>query len=106
MNNKITNNIVDVLVRLDNEAKTFKPSDNEAKTFKPLNKEYIVRLCAIQNILEKVSEDFGENYMIYVFALTCKKLGHTLGPLHSKTVKKLISKGFKIENVGHIISLK
>ena len=43
MNSKITKNIIDVLVRLD----------KEAKNFEPLDEEYIRRGRAIKCILEK-----------------------------------------------------
>lgn len=96
MNSKITKNIIDVLVRLD----------NEAKNFEPLDVEYIRRGCAIKCILEKVSEDFGEDYMIKIFTKTCKRLGHTLSPLHSQTIQKLMSKGFTVGKIHHAVSLK
>jgi len=44
--------------------------------------------------------------MIKIFTKTCKKMGHTLSPLHSQTIQKLMSKGFTVGKIHHAVSLK
>ena len=88
--------IVDVLMRLD----------NEAKEYEAMHEEYIRRAQAIKNILDKVKEDFGSEAVGQLVTLTSEKLGHTLGPLHFTIVKELINIGFKVNNTSTIISFK
>ena len=83
----IKNNIVQVLIRLDNEARI--PNIEAA--------EFSRRGQAITKILEKIETDFGEEFMWQMFAITNKKLGHSLGPLDLSFVKRLMKLGYVIK---------
>lgn len=85
---QIINNIISTLVRLDNESK----EPNITAT------EFARRGEAIKRILNKIESDFGSDFFVYIFKETCKKLGHTLCPLHNTIIKKLTKFGFEFEN--------
>lgn len=89
---QITDNIINALVRLDNDAKQ---PNTSAEMFGKCGR-------AILTLLNKVESDFGTGYMINVFINTNKQLGHTLGPLDSSIIKKLLSYGFKIDNIKKV----
>ena len=88
--------IVNVLMRLD----------KEAKEYEPLHEEYIRRAQAIKYVLDKAKQEFGSKAVGQLVALTSDKLGHTLGPLHYTIVKELIDIGFKVNNTYKIVSFK
>ena len=83
----VISNIVNVLVRLDNEA--------NVPNIDP--EEFARRGYAITKILNQVKNDFGEQFMLTIFLQTNKKLGHVLGPLNSTILKTFINLGFNIE---------
>ena len=92
----IERNIIDVLKRLT----------NEASQIDKLDKEYARRSFAIKYLLDKVCNDFGEKYMLYVFKKAGDELGTTIGPLDYTIVKKLDRLGVKVTNVKNILSYK
>lgn len=93
-NKTITDNIITVLVKLDNESKE---KDISAT-------EFGKRGNAITNLLLQVENDFGIEYMLKIFIIACKKLGHTLGPLDTSVVKKLIENGFIVNKIDKVVS--
>jgi hypothetical protein len=95
---QITKNIIEVLIRLHNEAKEQKMIDNKY--------EYVRRSYAIAKILNMVENDFDLHYMLHIFKLTCDKLGDTLGPLSLSIIQKLIKNGFEIEKVKSVLQYK
>ena len=92
----IERNIIDVLKRLT----------NEAAQIDKLDVEYARRANAIIYILDKVCNDFGEKYMVYVFKKASDELGNTIGPLDYTILKKLVRLGCKVTNVKSIVSCK
>jgi hypothetical protein len=93
---KIIDNIITVLIRLDTEA--HQPNIEIS--------EYMKRGLAIKNMLEKVETDFGSKIMIDIFLMTNKRLGRTLNPLDPSILKKLLSHGFKINKIEKCASYK
>jgi hypothetical protein len=96
MDESIFNNIVETLIRISEEAKK---QDISAADFGR-------RGVAIKYLLDKVEEDFGLQSMIKVFTRASKELGRPLGPLDVATVQKLVSLGFKIQNMGRVVEYK
>lgn len=91
---EIEQNIVNVLVRLDVEAKTHDITEEE----------FGKRGAAISRVLHEVENDFGEQVMVKIFIDASKQAGHTIGPLDSLFLEKLFKLGFKIRGVGKIVS--
>ena len=87
---KIIDNIVSVLIHLD-----IREANISAY-------EFGKRGIAIKNLLNKVEDDFGFEFMIHIFMITSKQLGHTLGPLDISIVEKLTSVGFGIKKVTKV----
>ena len=48
---------------------------------------------AIQNILEVVAHDYGEDALVLVVMTTTRRLSHSLGPLYANVVEKLVGRG-------------
>ena len=78
-----TNAIVNVLMRLDREANA---EGVDAITFAR-------KARAIQNILEVVQNDHGEDALVLIVMTTTRRLGHSLGPLYANVVEKLVARG-------------
>jgi hypothetical protein len=93
---QIEDNIIAVLIRLYNEAHVTNCSADE----------FGERGLAISQILELVERDFGIDYMIKIFIMTSKKIGHTLSPLDLSIVRKLESNGFEINNISKAVEYK
>lgn len=92
--NKIKENIIKLLVRIDNVSKKRNVSAED------LSKCGL----AIKNILGQVENDFGSEFMLDVFRISSEKLGHTLGPLDISIIKKLMSFGFERKNLKRSLS--
>ena len=92
----IERSVIDVLIRLA----------NEASQIDELDVEHGRRANAIKYILDKVCNDFGEKYMLYVFKKASDELGNTIGPLDYTILNKLVSLGCKVTNVKSIVSCK
>lgn len=86
----IVQNMINVLKKIDKESKQKKDDVQE------FNKCGL----AIKKILDKIEIDFGTQFMIKIFYITCQELGHTLGPLDSSILQKLIKNGFVIKNIN------
>ena len=82
-------NIIDVLIRLDNESK----EQNITK------EEYFKRGQAIKFLMNKIEEDFGELFLKEIFIQTNEKLGRTLSLLDISIVQKLLLLGFEIKEI-------
>ena len=87
METLIFNNIVNVLIRLDNEAHEKNVSQYE----------YARRGFAIANLSNRVIKDFGMKYYLTVLKTIDKKLSRSLSPLDISLVKKLKQSGYQIE---------
>ena len=87
---KIIDNIVSVLIHLDTREANISAY------------EFGNRGIAIKNILNKVEDDFGFDFMIHLFMITSKQLEHTLGPLDISIVEKLTSVGYGIKKVTKV----
>ena len=92
---RITNNIVEVLTRLDMDMHKYHKT----------SEEYALRMHGISSILTKVENDFDEELLMWVLFTFEKRIGHSL-PLDSKIVKKLIQKGCSIKKVHSIWQYK
>ena len=75
--------IINVLMRLDREANA---EGVDAMTFAR-------KARAIQNILEVVEHDYGEDALVLVVVTATRRLGHRLGPLYANVVEKLVARG-------------
>ncbi len=91
---QIRENIITVLIRLDIEAQLLKCE----------LPEYVKRGNAITNILNKVSSDFGDEFMIAVYADACDRAGHTINPIDPTNLHKMINRGFKVTQVHNIVN--
>jgi hypothetical protein len=95
MNSNLTkqefNNITTKLINLFKEAK-------KVKDDKIL---YYPKVYEINNILEKVSNDYGSYVMTHIFQSVSIDLGENLGPLCPPILKKLHENGisFKLKNL-------
>lgn len=87
-------NIVSVLVRLDSEAKV--PGISK--------EEFGKRGQALTKLLKKVGDDFGQQVMGRLFIDASKQAGHTIGPLDTSIIQKLVELGFKINDIGRGVS--
>ena len=92
---RITNNIIEVLTRLDIDMHKYPET----------SKEYALRMHGISSILTKVEHDFDEELLMWVLITFENRIGHSL-PLDSKIVKKLIQKGCSIKKVHSICQYK
>ena len=88
----ITENIVSVIVRIDNESKV--PNISAEEFVKCGN--------AMTRLLNKVENDFDLMFMCKVIIRATDKLKHTPGPLNTSIIKKLISKGFILHDVTRV----
>ena len=83
MEERHANSIINVLMRLDREANA---DGVDAMTFAR-------KARAIQNILEAVEHDCGEDALVLVVRTTTRRLGHSLGPLYANVAEKLVARG-------------
>lgn len=93
---QITDNIVETLLKLHNES--IIPNISA--------EEFGKRGNAISFLLNKIENDFGIKYMLYIFNITSKKLGHTLSPVDTTIIKKLLENGYEIKNVKKGVTYK
>ena len=77
------NTAINVLMRLGREANANRVG---AVTFARKARD-------IQNVLEAVEHDYGEDALVFVVMTTTRRLGHSLGPLHANVVEKLVARG-------------
>lgn len=86
---KITDTYVSVLVQLDRESKD------------PAADKYTYGRCGVhvKSVLEKAEADYGIEYMVGLFAVTCMRLGHTLGPLEVSLLDKLVKNGAVVRQI-------
>ena len=78
-----TQSYINILVRLSN---------NAHKQDLPFIK-YVKIANDISDILVRVEDDYGMDYLIYIMYKTSYILGHSIGPLSGYVTKRLISEG-------------
>lgn len=91
---KVIENAVGVLVRLDTESRQ--------ENITP--EEFGKRGMAMKTVLDKLEEDFGLDFMLRIFILAGKRLGRTPGPLDHQTIQKLLDNGFTLKNTEKAVS--
>ena len=91
---QIRENIITVLIRLDTEAQLLKCE----------LPEYVKRGNAITNILNKVSSDFGEAFMVAIYVDACDRAGHTINPIDNVNLRKMLKHGITITQVHNIVN--
>lgn len=91
---QVTDTYMSVLMQLDRESKA------------PAADKYTYGRCGVhvKSVLEKAEADYGTEYMVGLFAVTCLQLGHTLGPLEVSLLDKLVRNGAKVRQVERAVA--
>ena len=92
MNSRQAEVVVNVLVRLH----------NDAKLYGIVSDDYLRCAYAIKKILYKVKADFDSETMVNIVKITIDKLGETLKPLDYTILKEMIQAGFVVTKVNKI----
>ena len=86
--------IVSVLVHIDRESNV--PGVSEEEFAK----------CGLRltRVLNKVEQESGTQFMMSMFIAASKRAGHTIGPLDSRFIQKLVKNGCIIKNVRRVLT--
>ena len=84
-----TQSYINILIRLSNKA-------HEKDLPFP---KYVKIANNISDILVRIENDYGMDYLMYIIYTTSNILGHSIGPLNGYLTKRLISKGCIITKI-------
>ena len=82
---------------------TLKRLDEEGRVPNLAPKEMVRIGLSIKKILNMVERDFGRTSMKHVVGCVSNMLGHSLSPLDTSIIEKLVAEGVEIEGIRKVV---